>query len=79
NNHVLLRDALNTGVEGMYDTIFNLAELNGHFFGSNYTDDTSNIRVLKVFWKSLKEIKRVKFYDEYGEEQYKIHSEEYIP
>ena len=32
NNHVLLRDALNTGVEGMYDTIFNLAELNGHFF-----------------------------------------------
>ena len=79
NNHVLLRDALNTGVEGMYDTIFNLAELNGHFFGSNYTDDTGNIRVLKVFWKSLKEIKRVKFYDEYGEEQYKIHSEEYIP
>jgi len=79
NNHVLLRDALNTGVEGMYDTIFNLAEINGHFFGSNYTDDTGNIRVLKVFWKSLKEVKRVKFYDEYGEEQYKIASEEYIP
>jgi len=79
NNHVLLRDALNTGVEGMYDTIFNLAELNGHFFGSNYTDDTGNIRVLKVFWKSIKQIKKVKFYDEYGEEQYKIMSEEYIP
>jgi hypothetical protein len=79
NNHVLLRDALNTGVEGMYDTIFNLAELNGHFFGSNYTDDTGNIRVLKVFWKSIKQIKRIKFYDEYGEEQYKIASEEYIP
>jgi len=79
NNHVLLRDALNTGVEGMYDTIFNLAELNGHFFGSNYTDDTGNIRVLKVFWKSLKQIKQVKYYDEYGEEQYKIASEEYIP
>ena len=79
NNHVLLRDALNTGVEGMYDTIFNLAELNGHFFGSNYTDDTGNLRVLKVFWKSIKQIKKVKFYDEYGEEQYKIMSEEYIP
>ena len=79
NNHVLLRDALNTGVEGMYDTIFNLAELNGHFFGSNYTDDTGNIRVLKVFWKSIKQIKKVKYYDEYGEEQYKIASEEYIP
>ncbi len=79
NNHVLLRDALNTGVEGMYDTIFNLAELNGHFFGSNYTDDTGNIRVLKVFWKSIKQIKKIKYYDEYGEEQYKIASEEYIP
>jgi hypothetical protein len=79
NNHVLLRDALNTGVEGMYDTIFNLAELNGHFFGSNYTDDTGNIRVLKVLWKSIKQVKKIKFYDEYGEEQYKTVSEEYIP
>jgi len=79
NNHVLLRDALNTGVEGMYDTIFNLAELNGHFFGSNFTDDTGNIRVLKVFWKSIKMIKKVKYYDEYGNEQYKVASEEYIP
>ena len=79
NNHVLLRDALNTGVEGMYDTIFNLAELNGHFFGSNYTDDTGNIRVLKVFWKSIKQLKQVKYYDELGQEQYKAMSEEYIP
>jgi hypothetical protein len=79
NNHVLLRDALNTGVEGMYDTIFNLAELNGHFFGSNYTDDTGNIRVFKMFWKSIKMVKQVKYYDEFGEEQYKIASEEYIP
>jgi len=79
NNHVLLRDALNTGVEGMYDTIFNLAELNGHFFGSNYTDDTGNIRVLKVFWKSIKQVKKIKYYDEYGNEQYKVMSEEYIP
>lgn len=78
NNHVLLRDALNTGVEGMYDTIFNLAELNGHFFGSNYTDDTGNIRVFKLFWKSIKLIKQVKYYDDMGEEQYKIASEEYI-
>lgn len=79
NNHVLLQDALNTGTEGIYDTIFNLAEVNGHFFGSNYTDETGNIRVLKVFWKSLKLVKKVKFYDEYGEEQYKVASEEYIP
>lgn len=79
NNHTLLEGALNTGTEGVYDTIFNLAELNGHFFGSNYTDDTGNIRVLKVFWKSIKQIKRVKYYDELGQEQYKAMSEEYIP
>jgi len=79
NNHTLLRDALNTGVEGMYNTIFSLAELNGHFFGSNYTDDTGNIRVFKVFWKSIKQVKKVKYYDELGQEQYKIVSEEYIP
>lgn len=78
NNHVLLRDALNTGVEGMYDTIFNLAELNGHFFGTNYTDDTGNIRVLRVFWKSLKKIQKIKYIDEFGEEQYRPESEEYI-
>ena len=79
NNHTLLRDALNVGLEGTYDTIFNLAEINGHFFGSNYTDATGNIRVLKVFWKSIKQIKQVKYYDEFGAEQYKVMSEEYIP
>lgn len=79
NNHTLLRDALNTNVEGMYDSIFGLAELNGHFFGSNFTDENGNIRVLKVRWKSIKQVKKVKFYDEYGEEQFKIMSEEYIP
>jgi hypothetical protein len=79
NNHTLLRDGLNTGIEGIYNSVFDLAELNGHFFGANYTDETGNIRVLKVFWKSIKEVKKVKYYDELGEEQYKIASEEYIP
>lgn len=78
NNHTLLRDSLNTGIEGIYNSVFDLAELNGHFFGNNYTDQTGNIRVLKVFWKSIKEVKKIKYYDELGEEQYKIASEEYI-
>ncbi|MGK2864887.1 MAG: hypothetical protein ACSLE0_23345 [Chitinophagaceae bacterium] len=78
DNHTLLRDALNTGVTGM-DSIFNIAEINGHFFGSNYTDENGNIRVLRVYWKSIKKIKKVKFYDEDGEEEYKIMSEEYKP
>jgi hypothetical protein len=82
NNHTLLRDALpNGGMDftgGGMDTFFNLAEINGHYFNSNYTDENGNIRVLRVYWKSLKKIKKVKYYSELGEEEYKIMSEEYV-
>lgn len=78
-NHVLLRD----GIEGLnvdgFEALFNLAEINGHTFGSNLTDENGNLRVLRVYWKSLKKIKKVKYYDEDGEVQYKVMSEEYIP
>lgn len=79
NNHVLLRD----GLDGMtnndtLNTIFNIAEINGHYFSSDFTDENGNIRVLRVYWRSLKKIKKVKYYDSFGEEQYKIMSEEYI-
>lgn len=75
NNHTLFRDGNEN--KGMYDTVFNLAELNGHYFNSNYTDENGNIRELKVRWKSLRKVKRIKFYDEQGETQYRFESEEY--
>jgi len=81
NNHVLMRDSIVTGTPGAEDTynnLFEIAEINGHFFSRNCTDETGNIRVLQVYWKSLKKIKKVKYYDEFGETQYKIVSEEYI-
>ena len=80
NNHTLLRDGLD-GIDGQdsINTIFNIAEVNGHYFASDYTDENGNIRVLRVYWKSLKKIKKVKYYDEFGEENFKIMSEEYIP
>jgi len=80
DNHTLLRDNLEGGgLSGMgFESIFSLAEINGHHFGSNFTDENGNIRVLRVYWKSLKKIKKVKYYDEEGETQYKIRSEEYI-
>ena len=74
NNHTLLRD----GAEELISSYLNIAELNGHTFSSDYTDTDGNMRVLQVFWKSLKKIKKVKYYDEAGEVQYKIRSEEYI-
>jgi len=77
-NHTLLRD----GSEGLgaagFDTIFNIAEVNGHYFGSNFTDENGNIRVLRVYWRSLKKIQKVTYYDEEGETETKIMSEEYI-
>jgi hypothetical protein len=80
NNHVLLRDGyvgMDNGGNGVED-MFNIAELNGHYFGSDYTDENGNIRILRVYWKSLKKVKKVKYYDEFGDEQYKFRSEEYI-
>jgi len=59
--------------------IDNIAEINGHAFSNDYTDAEGNIRVLRVYWRSFKKIKKVKFYDEEGEHQFKFMSEEYIP
>jgi len=79
NNHTLLRDSLN-GLEQSeaLDTMFDFAEVNGHYFSSNYTDENGNIRVLRVYWKSLKKVLKVKYYDEDGNIQYKLRSEEYV-
>lgn len=79
NNHVLLQAALDESGNSFMDSLFNIAEVNGHYFNSNHTDENGNIRVLRVYWKSLKKIKKVKYYDEVGDVQEKIMSEEYIP
>jgi hypothetical protein len=81
NNHVLLRDGVESGLGGnsTIDSLFNIAEVNGHYFSSDFTDENGNIRVLRVYWKSLKKIKKVKYYNEFGEEESKIMSEDYIP
>jgi hypothetical protein len=75
DNHTLFRDSSDD--LGMYNSIFDLAEINGHRFGSNYTDEHGNIRELRVRWKSLRKVKKIKFYDEYGKTQYRFESEEY--
>lgn len=77
SNHTLLRDGLESNV--MLEGMIEMAELNGHVFGSNYTDEFGNIRELRVRWKSLKKVKKIKFYDEYGDVQYRFESEEYKP
>jgi hypothetical protein len=62
DNHTLFRDR--TDSAGMFDSVSQMAELNGHYFNTNYTDENGNIRELKVRWKSLRKVKKIKFYDE---------------
>ncbi len=74
-NHLLLRD----NETDMIDSYLGLAEVNGHQFTSDYIDSAGNLRVLRVYWRSQKKIFKLKYYDEYGEVDYKYVSEEYIP
>lgn len=46
----------------------------------DYTDGDGNVRVLHMWWKSLRPLKRVKRYDPYtGEAEYALYGEDYIP
>lgn len=42
-------------------------------------DMNGNIRVVRVYWKSRRKIKKIKFYNEEGEEDFTFMSESYIP
>lgn len=56
------------------------------FFSSGLEGDSSllpydtagNVRVLRVFWKSRRKIKKIKYYDEFGDEQYEFYPETYV-
>ena len=46
---------------------------------TNYTDNFGNIRVLRVYWKSRRKIKKVKSYNpETGEPEYNFYTEHYV-
>lgn len=76
NNHLFLRDNITS--QNDVEPYLNIAEVNGHYFNNNYTDSEGNIRVLRVYWKSVKKMLNVKYYDENGDVQHKLMSEEYI-
>ena len=76
NNHLFLRDSIEDG--NSLDPYLAMAEINGHQFSSDFTDSQGNIRVLRVYWKSQKKMINVKYYDENGDPQMKLMSEEYI-
>jgi hypothetical protein len=70
---------------GTYKDNFDINENNFISFHDGVTsndlpyDIAGNIRVLQVYWKSLKKIKEVKSYNpETGEAEYNLHTEDYI-
>ena len=55
--------------------IFNSPDSYGR---DSYTDGNGNVRVLRMFWRSMKKILKVSFFDEMGKKQTKFMSEDYI-
>tara|TARA_R110002074_G_scaffold19460_1_gene61921 strand:- start:1455 stop:3854 length:2400 start_codon:yes stop_codon:yes gene_type:complete len=48
-------------------------------YGRNtYTDESGNIRVLRMFWRSMKKVIKVTYFDDLGEKQIKFRAEDYI-
>ena len=43
-----------------------------------YTDGAGNVRVLRMFWRSMKKVIKVTFFDELDKKQTKFRSEDYI-
>jgi len=75
--HLVGATGLDNELLGTVDDYVDFAEINGHKFSSNYTDDDGNIRVLRVFWRSQRKILKVKYYTKEGLEEYKIMDETY--
>jgi hypothetical protein len=45
---------------------------------NTYTDTYGNVRVLRMFWRSMKKILKVEYFDELGKKQTKFRAEDYI-
>lgn len=56
-----------------------VSEVDGNDYSKVLIDNSGNIRVLRVYWRSLKLVQEVTYPDENGDQQVKIMSEEYIP
>ena len=44
----------------------------------SYKDTRGNIRVIRMFWKSMKKVGKVTYFDDAGKKQVKFRSEEYV-
>jgi environmental stress-induced protein Ves len=71
--NMLNRESINAFIDstGLYDS--------AHSAGRNeYTDSQGNLRVLRMFWRSMKCIYKVDYFDDLGKIQTKFRSEDYV-
>lgn len=60
------------------DSLISIGQANGYVLGNSY-DTSGNPRVLRVFWKGLRKVKKVTYFDDQGDPQEDIFPENYIP
>ena len=70
---MLQRESMDSYIEST--GIFNKQEAYGR---DTYTDSSGNIRVLRMFWRSMRKVLKIEYFDEMGQQQTKFRSEEYI-
>ena len=70
---ILEREGMDSYIEstGIYDS-------QDSYGRSTYTDGSGNIRVLRMFWRSMKKVIKVTYFDEIGKKQIKFRAEDYI-
>lgn len=60
------------------DGLFSIDARGNLLFGGSF-DEFGNVRVARVLWKSRRLLKLIKYYDEYGNENFKYRDEKYEP
>jgi len=70
---ILEREGMDTYIEST--GIYGSASAEGR---NTYTDGFGNIRVLRMFWRSMKKVIKVTYFDELGKTQTKFRSEDYV-
>jgi len=70
---ILGREAMDSYIEST--GVFTSVNSEGR---NTYTDSYGNVRVLRMFWKSMKKVIKVEYFDDLGKKQVKFRSEDYV-
>jgi len=78
NMEPLPPDVMITEDGAFVNDLLHVGKING-FRSNRAYDDSGNIRVLRVFWRSFRKVLKVTYFDEFGDEQVDYFPENYTP